>query len=228
MIGKQRDVPYVGPIMKIEIWSDVVCPWCYLGTRRLELALEGFEHRDEVEVVHRSYQLDPSAPTDHTVETVGVLASKYGMTRAQAEQAQREMEQRAAADGLDYHLDGQHTGNTFDAHRLLHYAAAEGKQAALVDRLFRAYFSEQRSVFDNAALQQLGEDAGLDAAGVAAVLASDRYADAVAADIEQAREYGITGVPFFVIDGRFGISGAQPAELLAGALDQAWSAGAPA
>jgi predicted DsbA family dithiol-disulfide isomerase len=209
--------------MQVEIWSDVVCPWCYLGKRRFENALVGFEHRDDVSVVYRSFQLDPSAPTDRTTVTVQMLSSKYGMTLAQAEQAQREMEQRAAADGLEYHLDGLHSGNTFDAHRLLHFARARGRQDELAERLFRAYFTERRSVFDPAALTDLVADAGLDADEVARVLAGTDYTEDVERDIAEAHELGVNGVPFFVIDRRYGVSGAQPAPVLAQALEQAWA-----
>lgn len=207
--------------MQVEIWSDIVCPWCYLGKRRFEKALADFPHRAEVTVVHRSFQLDPSAPADHTVDTTASLAAKYGMSPERVEQVQREMAQRAADDGLEYHLDGQRSGNTVDAHRLVHLAASRGLQDALVERLFRAYFSEQRSVFDATSLRSLALDVGLDADDVDAVLSGEKYADAVAADIEQAREYGITGVPFYVIDGRYGIAGAQPVEVLSEALAQA-------
>lgn len=209
--------------MQLEIWSDVVCPWCYLGKRRLEHALAEFEHRDEVSVVYRSFQLDPAAPTDRTTSTAELLSSKYGMSLAQAESMQREMEQRAAADGLEYHLGEQHSGNTFDAHRLLQLARERGRQGELAERLFRAYFTKRGSVFDAASLTALAVDVGLDADEVARVLASDDYADAVAGDIAEARELGVTGVPFFAIDRRYGISGAQPAELLTQALRRAWS-----
>jgi predicted DsbA family dithiol-disulfide isomerase len=207
--------------MQIEIWSDVVCPWCYLGKRRFEQALAEFPLRDEVTVVHRSFQLDPSAPRDHTVATSELLSTKYGLTPERVDQMQREMTERAAADGLDYHLDGQQSGNTVDAHRLVHLAAARGRQDELVERLYRAYFSEQRSVFDADSLAELAAEAGLDEAEVRDVLAGDAYADAVAADVAQAQAYGITGVPFYVLDGRIGVSGAQPVEVFTRALEQA-------
>ena len=138
--------------MQVEIFSDVVCPWCYLGKRRFERALAGFEHGDEVTVVHRSFQLDPSAPTGPGTPTLDMLSSKYGMSIERAEQLQREMEQRAAGDGLEYHLDGQLTGNTYDAHRLLQLARDRGRQDELAEALFAAYFTESRSVFDHDAL----------------------------------------------------------------------------
>ena len=148
--------------MQVEIWSDLVCPWCYLGKRRFERALESFGHRDEVTVVYRSFELDPSAPAGVTTPTVERLADKYGMTAGQADDAQRQMEQRAAQDGLEFRMDGLRSGNTRDAHRLLHLAKAHGVQAELAERLHRAYFTEQASIFDHSSLTELAVEAGLD------------------------------------------------------------------
>ena len=209
--------------MQVEIWSDVICPWCYLGKRRFESALADFDHRDQVEVVYRSFELDPSAPADVTTPTVEMLARKYGMSAADAEQAQREMAARANADGLEFNMGGAHVGNTHDAHRLLHLAAARGMQAELAERLHRAYFTEQRSVFDHESLTAIAVEAGLDRAEVEQVLATDAYAADVDEDEATAHALGATGVPFFVIDRRYGISGAQPAELIGQALDRAWA-----
>jgi predicted DsbA family dithiol-disulfide isomerase len=214
--------------MQVEIFSDVVCPWCYLGKRRFERALAEFEHGDEVTVVHRSFQLDPSAPDGPGEPTVEMLSSKYGMTVEQAEQMQRQMEQRAAADGLEYHLDGQLSGNTYRAHRLLQLARERGRQDELTERLFAAHFTERRSVFDDRELVDLCAEAGLDRAEAERVLAGNDYAAEVEHDLADARALGITGVPFFVIDRRFGVSGAQPAEVLANALRQAHQAAQPA
>jgi predicted DsbA family dithiol-disulfide isomerase len=209
--------------MIVEIWSDVVCPWCYLGKRRFERALESFDHRDDVDVVYRSFELDPFAPVGVTSATVEVLASKYGMTAIQADNAQRQMEQRAAEDGLDFHLDGLRSGNTRDAHRLLQLAKARGNQAELTERLHRAYFTEQRSIFEHDSLADLAADAGIDRGEVGQVLAGDDYRDDVEADEATARSLGANGVPFFVIDRRYGISGAQPAEAIAQVLYRAWT-----
>jgi predicted DsbA family dithiol-disulfide isomerase len=214
--------------MEIDIWSDVVCPWCYLGKVRLEKALDGFEHRDSVTVRHRAFQLDPSAPTDRTVDTSSSLGAKYGLTPERVDAMQREMEQRAAADGLEYHLDGQRSGNTRTAHRLLHLAAEHGVQHDLLERMYRAYFTERGSVFDSDALRALAADVGLPEAEAERVLTGEAYAEAVEADLEQAHEYGITGVPFYVIDGRYGISGAQPVEVFSAALEQAHAAASSA
>ena len=209
--------------MQVEIWSDLVCPWCYLGKRRFERALESFGHRDEVTVVYRSFELDPSAPAGVTTPTVERLAGKYGMSAQQADDAQRQMEQRAAQDGLQFRMDGLRSGNTRDAHRLLHLAKAHGMQAALAERLHRAYFTEQGSIFDHSSLTELAALAGLDREDVTRVLASQEYGDAVDTDEEMARALGANGVPLFVIDRRYGISGAQPPEVIAQVLDQAWA-----
>jgi len=209
--------------MQVEIWSDVVCPWCYLGKRRFERALESFGHRDEVTVVYRSFELDPSATPGETTPTVELLASRYGMSVKQASDAQRQMEQRAAQDGLQFKLDDLRSGNTRDAHRLLHLAKAHGRQAELAERLHRAYFTEQASVFDHSSLTELAVQAGLDRDTVLQVLTSEEYADAVQADEAMAMSLGVTGVPFFAIDRRYGISGAQPAESIVAALDRSWA-----
>jgi predicted DsbA family dithiol-disulfide isomerase len=209
--------------MQVEIWSDVVCPWCYLGKARLERALEAFEHRDDVAVIYRSFELDPAFPAGQTTPTVDMLASKYGMSAEQAGQAQRQMEQRAAADGLTFRLDGLRSGNTRDAHRLLQLAKARGRPGEMMERLYRAYFTEQTSVFDHDALIGLAVEAGLDRSEVSEVLASDQYGDHVETDEQMAEVLGTTGVPLFVIDRRYGISGAQPAETIVSVLERAWS-----
>jgi predicted DsbA family dithiol-disulfide isomerase len=209
--------------MQVEIWSDPVCPWCYLGKRRFERALESFDHRDEVTVVYRSFELDPSAPPGTTTPTVERLAGKYGMTAGQADEAQRQMEQRAAQDGLEFRMEGLRSGNTRDAHRLLHLAKEHGVQAELAERLHRAYFTEQASIFDHSSLADLAVEAGLDRDDATRVLASQEYGDAVDTDEAMAQALGVNGVPLFVIDRRYGISGAQPPEVIAQVLDQAWA-----
>jgi predicted DsbA family dithiol-disulfide isomerase len=209
--------------MQVEIWSDVVCPWCYLGRRHLELALEGFAHRDGVDIVYRSFELDPAAPPRVTTPTLEMLASKYGMSAAQAHDAQRQMEQRAAQRGLTFRMDDLRSGSTRDAHRLLHLAKVRGRQAELAEGLHRAYFTEQASIFDHAALADLAADAGLDADEARAVLAGDEYAREVDSDEAMARSLGVTGVPFFVFDRRYAVSGAQPPEVLTQALERAWA-----
>jgi predicted DsbA family dithiol-disulfide isomerase len=209
--------------MQVEIWSDVVCPWCYLGKRRFEQALSGFAHRDDVQVVYRSFELDPSAPVGETTSTVELLADKYGMSPAQASQAQHEMEERAAGDGLTFRMAGLRRGNTRDAHRLIQLAKDRGRQEAVVERLHRAYFTDQDSVFDHQALTRLAVEAGLDRDEVADLLAGDSYNDHVDTDEAMARALGATGVPLFVIDRKYGISGAQPADTITQVLERAWS-----
>jgi predicted DsbA family dithiol-disulfide isomerase len=209
--------------MQVEIWSDVVCPWCYLGKRYFEQALERFPHRDEVEVIYRSFELDPSAPPGVTTPTVETLAGKYGMGLEQAREAQRQMEQRAAQAGLTFRMGDLRSGNTRDAHRLLQLAGARGSGAELAERLHRAYFTDQASIFDHASLAGFAADVGLDRDEALAVLAGDQYAQTVEADEQVAYSLGVTGVPFFVIDRRYGISGAQPAGTITQVLERVWA-----
>jgi len=213
--------------VEVEIWADVVCPWCYLGKRRFERALDSFPHRDKVQVVYRSFELDPAAPRGVTRPTVQVLAEKYRMSPAQAEEAQRQMEQRAAGDGLTFRMANLRSGNTRDAHRLLQLAKASGRQDEMMERLQRAYFTEQDSIFDDESLTRLAVEAGLDRDAVASVLASDQYSDHVDTDEAMARVLGTTGVPLFVVDRRYGISGAQPAATITEVLERAWREAGP-
>jgi len=208
--------------VKIEIWSDVVCPWCYVGKRNLEAALAEFPHADQVEVEWRSFELDPNTPTRVGLSMDEVLERKYGMTPAQATDANRKMTELAASVGLEYHLDRVQIGNTFDAHRVIHLAAHEGLGGAMKERLLRAYFTEGRAISDPATLASLGAEVGLDPDRVAEVLSSGEYADEVRADEARAVELGSTGVPFFVLDGRFGVPGAQPSDVLLRLLHRVW------
>ena len=216
--------------MRIEIWSDVVCPWCYVGKRRLETALAGFEHADEVEVVYRSFELDPTAPHHGHELSTGVIARKYGRTEAEMRLMQQQLIDLAAEEGLAFRLfETVHT-NTVDAHRLLHLALETGGSALqreLNEALLSAYFEQAQDVGDHDVLTKVAVGTGLDEARVRAVLAGQEYAEAVAADVAQARAFGATGVPFFVIDRAYGVSGAQPAEVFAQVLDQAWSESHP-
>ena len=213
--------------MKVEIWSDVVCPWCYIGKRRFERALESFEHRDEVEVRWRSFELDPGAPQESTGDPVDRLAGKYGMSREAALAAHARVTGLAEQEGLTYHLDRARHGNTRDAHRLLHLAAERGVQAALKERLMAAYFTDGQAIGDPDTLAAIASASGLDEAEARGVLNGDAYADAVTADEREAAELGISGVPFFVIDRRYGVSGAQPAELIRAGLERAWAEASP-
>ena len=216
--------------MKIEIWSDVVCPWCYIGKRRLEKALAGFADADEVEVRWRSYLLDPGAPTEPTEGTASMLARKYGQSPAGARQMQDRVEAVAAEEGLVFRLSQTLHLNTVDAHRLIHLAHEQGGddlQGRVKEALLAAYFTEARNVADHAVLREVVVAAGLDAARVDEVLGSREFEADVQADIEQAQAYGASGVPFFVVDGRYGVSGAQPSEVLAQVLERAWSESHP-
>ena len=208
--------------MKIEIWSDVVCPWCYVGKRNLEAALAAFPHADRVTVEWRSFELDPTTPRRVELSMDEVLERKYGMSPDQATAANRQMTELAATVGLEYHLDQVQIGNTFDAHRLIHLAAHEGLGGAMKERLLHAYFTEGRAISDPATLAELAEEVGLDPERVAQVLESDQYADDVRADEQRAVDLGSTGVPFFVLDERFGIPGAQPPDVLLRMLHRVW------
>ena len=210
--------------MQIEIWSDVVCPWCYLGKRRFEKALESFEHRAGVHVTYRSFQLDPNKPRGETSLRRSMLMAKYRLSEEEVRAMDEKMERLAAADGLEYHLtDAGLTGNTLDAHQLVHLARSHGIESAMLERLYRAYFTEQRSIFDAESLVPIAAEAGLDPGEAHEALERNLYADAVASDIDEAGFYGITGVPFFVVGGRYGISGAQQVDLFSKVLERTWS-----
>jgi predicted DsbA family dithiol-disulfide isomerase len=220
--------------MRIEIWSDVVCPWCYIGKRRMETALAAFQqaHPDaEVDVHWRSYELDPSAPSVPTQTVAEHLGAKYGGGAAGGQQMIDRVEAVAAEEGMVWrHHDSLRVG-TMDAHRLLHLAHHEGgsaMQGELKEALLSAYFVEARNVADHAVLREIAVGAGLDAGAVDRVLASDELADEVWADIEQAQRFGATGVPFFVVDEKYGVSGAQPADTFTQVLERAWAERTPA
>lgn len=208
--------------MRIDIWSDVVCPWCYIGKRRIEAALERFPRRDEVEVVFHAFQLDPSAPRTADHSLTEMLSKKYGMPVAQAAEMEARVSAVAKEDGLEFHFEQARPSNTFDAHRLIAWAKTQGRQADMKERLMAAYFTEGRRVGEIDVLVALAAEIGLDPDAARAALASDNGAAEVRADIEQARRYNIRGVPFFVVDQKFGVSGAQPADALLAAMSRAW------
>jgi predicted DsbA family dithiol-disulfide isomerase len=213
--------------LSIDVWSDVVCPWCYVGKRRLESALALFEHRDSVDVRWHSFELDPSAPLvhDNPGGQAERLARKYDTTVPAAQEMLDRMTRTAADDGIEMHFEKIRGGNTFDAHRLLHFAAQHGKQDVLKERLFRAIFTEGEPIAYRETLVKLAGEVGLDPDAVRTMLLGDAYADAVRADEKQAAALGIRGVPFFMLDGKYGLSGAQPADVLVAALERAWQAG---
>lgn len=209
--------------MQVEIWSDVVCPWCYIGKRRFEAALARFPDRGQVEVRWRSFQLDPSAPALPEGTLIDRLAEKMGGHDA-AVAANARLTVLAAAEGLRYRLDEARPGNTFDAHRLLHLARERGLQDVAKERLFAAYFTEGAAIGDRDTLVRLAGEVGIDETEARAVLEGDCYADEVNADQREALELGATGVPFFVIDRRYGVPGAQSADVLLSALETARAA----
>lgn len=211
--------------LSIDVWSDIACPWCYVGKRRLEAALARFPHRDAVEVTWRSFELDPTAPATRNdgVPFAARLAKKYGRSVAEAEGMIRRTADVAASDGLTLRFDIARAGNTFDGHRLLHLASERGLQGAMKERLFRAYMTEGEAIGDRAVLARLAEEVGVPAAEATAMLESDRYTREVREEEGLAREMGITGVPFFVVAEKYGLSGAQPADVLLQALDKAWA-----
>jgi predicted DsbA family dithiol-disulfide isomerase len=210
--------------LTVEIWSDVVCPWCYIGKRRFEAALAAFEHADEVTVMWRSFELDQEAPKLAEGTATERLAAKYGMTLERAQQLHAEMTGRAAEEGLAFRFDLARGGNTFDAHRLIHLAATYGHQAAAKERLMRAYFTEGEPIADPETLIRVVVEVGVDPAEARDVLQTDRFAEDVREDELLASQLGIQGVPFFVLDRRYGVSGAQPSEVLVQALQRAWEA----
>jgi predicted DsbA family dithiol-disulfide isomerase len=206
----------------VEIWSDIACPWCYVGKRRFEAALAGFEHRDEVRVTWRSFELDPAAPRERQGDRAARLAEKYGMTLEQARGAERQLTEVAAGEGLEFRFDIARSGLTFDGHRIIHLAAQHDLQDAMKERLLRGYFTEGELVGDHDTLVRLAAEVGIPAQDTRATLASDRLADAVRADELTAQRLGITAVPTFVVNRALGASGAHPAPQLLALLRQGW------
>ena len=208
--------------MQIEVWADVVCPWCFIGKRRLQRALAERGLTDEVEIVHRAFQLEPAASTA-TSPTIDHLAAKYGVSREEALAMMANVTEVAAGEGLDYRLDRTMSGNTLDAHRLVLWAQQADPEAAqrLLEVMYSAYFEQGRGVFSVDDLGDLAAEAGLDSAAAREMLAGSAYVDDIVNDQALARSFGANGVPFFVIDRTYGVSGAQPVEVFLSALDQA-------
>jgi predicted DsbA family dithiol-disulfide isomerase len=209
--------------VEVEIWSDIACPWCYIGKRRFEAALAQFEHRDEVRVTWRSFELDPAAPTERPGDRAERLAEKYGMTVERAREMEQQMTATAAADGLEFRFDLARSGTTFDAHRLVHLADEHGLQDAMKERLLRAYFTEGELMGDHETLVRLGVQAGLDEDAIRETLAGDRYAEQVRDDEHTGGQLGISAVPTFVIDRALGASGAHPPDALLELLRRGWA-----
>jgi predicted DsbA family dithiol-disulfide isomerase len=209
--------------MKVEIWSDVMCPFCYIGKRKFEAALAQFEHKDQVEVEWKSFQLNPSQVTDPSKNTVQHLAEAKGWTLAYAKEMTAHVTNMAKEVGLNYNFDKAVVANSFDAHRVVQYAKTKGKGDAMEEQLFKAYFIDGKNTADHATLTQLAVETGMDEREVKAVLASNQFADKVQEDIYEAQQIGVRGVPYFAIANKYAVSGAQPAETFLGALQKAWS-----
>lgn len=208
--------------MLVEIWSDVVCPWCAIGRARFGRAVEEFAHADDVEVVFRSFELDPNAPAARSGTMAEHLAAKYGLGVDEAKKMNDHMVEVAAVDGLEFDFTKARPGNTFDAHRLLQLALERGCQQELVGAFMRGYFSDGMGVADHAELTAVATGVGLGADEVAAVLGGDAYGEKVRADELRAHQLGVTGVPFFLIEGRYAIPGAQSIVRFSQGLDRAW------
>jgi len=207
----------------VEIWSDVLCPFCYIGKREFENALARFPHKDGVQVEWKSFELDPNAPLKSEEDTYTMLARKYGMSRGEAKDRVAGVAARAKSVGLTYDFDKAVIANSFQAHRLIQLAKTKGLGDAAEERLFKAYFTDGANIGDTATLVRLGTEIGFDAKEVADLLAGDAYSEAVRTDEYEAQQFGIRGVPFFAIDRKYGISGAQSADHLLAALEQAWN-----
>ncbi|ADO43896.1 DsbA family oxidoreductase [Ketogulonicigenium vulgare] len=207
-------------VMKVEIWSDVICPWCWIGKARFEKALAAFPHAGRVEVTHHAYRLDPGGKPEEVVTSLG---RKYGGGPDQIRQMMGRVVDAAAGEGLVYNTEGAKTGDTTDAHRIIKFARDKGLGDLALDRLYAAYFTDGIHVVERAALLDLASEIGLDRGEVQSMLTSDAYIADVTADQAQAQRFGANGVPFFVIDGKYGISGAQEPALFARALDQIWA-----
>ena len=211
------------PAMRVDVWADIVCPWCRLGKAYLERAIQDFAHADDVVVLWHSFELDPNAPAVRTESLSEHLSQKLGRTPEQVGEIHEQIQSRGAAVDVGFDFENARSGNTFDAHRLLHLAAARGRQDELATALYEAYHAGGEPIGDVEALQRIAVAAGLDSDEARGVLASDAFADDVRADERAAQQMGISGVPFFVFDGRIAASGAQPPEVLLAGLNQAWT-----
>jgi len=209
--------------LKVEIWSDVMCPFCYIGKRRFEGALQQFEHADNVEVTWKSFQLDPTMKSEPGKNIHEYLAERKGFSLERSHQLHEQMTANAAELGLEYNFDKAVIANSFDAHRFSHLAKVHGVQDAAEEALFKAYFTDGKDISNHETLAELGAQIGLDAELVKQTLASDQYANEVNEDIYEAQQIGARGVPFFVLADKYAVSGAQPVETFLGALNQTWN-----
>ena len=209
--------------LRVDIWSDIACPWCYVGKARFDKAVRQFASGDKVEVRHRSFELDPHRDSDDVVEVVPMIAEKYGISPAQAQANEYKLGALASAEGLEYRAEGRDHGSTFDLHRLLHLAADRGLESEAWTAFYQANFADEASLWNRERIIEVAVSAGLDEGDVVAVLDDPAaYRDAVRRDEAEAASLGATGVPFFVFDGKYGVSGAQSTELFAEVLEKAW------
>lgn len=208
--------------MKVEIWSDVMCPFCYIGKKRFEKGLAAFEQRDSVVIEWKSFLLNPGLKTDTSLSPADYLVQAKGMSPEQARQANAQVTAMARQEGLDYHLDKAVLANTLQAHRLLQLAKEKGKANEMEELLFSAYFTEGKNIDDTDTLQQLGQAAGLQPGDITVALTNESYLDKVQGDLYEAQQIGVRGVPYFVFNDRYVISGAQAGETFLGALNKAW------
>ena len=207
--------------MKIEIWSDYACPYCYIGKKQLEKALDALDMKDAVEIVFKSFELDPNAPLQYNENIYEIISKKYGISLEQSKAANQQIAIMGKQVGIEYNFDDLKPGNTFDAHRLAHYAMAEGKMTEYSEAVLRAYFVESQRISNKEVLGQIAEAVGLNADEALKVLSSEAYKDAVRNDEAEARQLNVTSVPFFVIDRKLAVSGAQPAENFIEAIKEA-------
>lgn len=208
--------------MKVDIWSDIVCPYCYIGDTQFKKALGSFKHAQDVEIVYHSFELMPDAPKEPSGSAAEYLASKKGMPLAAMEQAFKHIRETSAAEELTMNMDKTKIVNTFDGHRLIHYATSQGKQHAAVKALHEAYFTDGANVADSTILLEIAKKIGLDSRETERILRSNEYKKEVNADIERAKAIGVQGVPFFMINDRYGISGAQGVDTFTKVLQKAW------
>lgn len=209
--------------MKVEIWSDVVCPWCYIGKRRFEAALAQFPDAGQIEIQWKSFQLDPTTPANSSIKTKPYLAKKYGITEEKVEAMTENVTQVAAEEGLEFNLGDSITVNTFKAHRFIHFSESQGKQSEAKERLLHAYFTENLDVDNDEVLMGIGVNLGLNPQQISKVLSETTYSEAVKKDFSEAQALGITGVPFFAFDRKYGVSGAQSSAVFLQYIEKAFS-----
>lgn len=210
--------------MDVEIWSDIMCPFCYIGKHRFENAIETFEYSDEIKVIWRSYQLNPDMKTNPNVNINEYLADAKGWSKEQTRQMNQRVTDMAAQEGLKYNMDQAVVANSFDAHRLVQFSKDRGKANEMQEAIFKAYFTDGKNIADHQTLITLAKSIGIDPTEAKSILEGEKYANAVKHDIQLAQNINITGVPFFLFDRKFAVSGARETEVFLKALKQSWNA----